>query len=240
MTDADPLGRAMYDHLTGRPAGELIYRDGGDIELHDVAGTYFTDPEEWSATWQQRLASLDGPVLDVGCGTGNYTTWLADRGREVVGIDSSPHAIQTTRHRGLQNAVVMDMFDLGFDRDLFAAVLVVGTQSGLAGSLPGVRAFLSDLARITTPDGTVIVDSYDPADLDSESFIGYRSDPRTGVARRTFHFEYDRPNGQREVGRNLSFVLFSPDRLRDVLVGTPWHLSAVWPQSTYYRARLEK
>jgi SAM-dependent methyltransferase len=240
MTPADPLGRAMHDHYTPGRAGELTYRDGSETERHDVAGTYFTDPTDWSPAWRRRLDSLDGPVLDVGCGTGKYAQWLAGSGRQVVGIDTSPKAIETARGRGLQAAFVMDMFALGFDRNRFRSALVVGTQSGLAGTLPGVRAFLTDLARVTTSDATAIVDSYDPAGLDPESFIGYRPDPRAGLARRAFHFEYDRPDGGREVGPTLSFVLFGPDRLRDVLVGTAWDLLAVWPQTGYYRAKLEK
>lgn len=230
----------MYDHVSDRPVGDLVYRDGAVTEPHDVVGTYLTDPADWSPAWRRRLASLDGPVLDVGCGTGKHATWLARGGREVVGIDSSPNAIQTARHRGLRNALVMDMFDLGFERDRFQSALVLGTQSGLAGSLPGVSAFLTDLARVTTGDATAIVDSYDPTGLDPDDFIGYRPDPRQGVARRSFHFEYDRPGGGREVGPALSFVLFGPDRLRDVLVGTPWELTAVWPESAYYRTKLEK
>lgn len=240
MTGADPLGRAMYDHQTDGPAGELVYRDGGVVEPHDVPDTYFTPPSAWDADWRRRLDALEGPVLDAGCGAGTYAIWLQARGREVVGIDASPHAVETARARGLDDARVMDLFDLAFEPDRFRSALVVGTQSGLAGSLPGVRAFLADLATVTAPDAVAVVDSYDPAGLDPDSFVGYRPDPRPGVARRAFHFEYTPPAGEREVGRSLAFVLFGPERLRDVLVGTPWSLAAVWPREAYYRAKLEK
>lgn len=241
MTGADPLGRAMYAHQTEGPAGSLVYRDGDDVEPHDVPATYFTPPSDWSADWRRRLGSLEGPVLDVGCGAGANAAWLEARGREVVAVDASPHAVRAARARGLEDVRVMDMFDLDFSGDRFRSVLVKGTQLGLAGSLPGVRAFLADLARVTDEAGVAIVDSYDPAGLDPETFIGYRPDPRRGVARRAFHFEYDPPDDDpRAVGRTLTFVLFGPERLRDVLVGTPWELADVWPREAYYRARLEK
>lgn len=240
MTGADPLGQAMYDHATGRTAGELVYRDGDDVEPHAVPDTYFTAPSDWDSDWKRRLGALDGPVLDVGCGAGTNARWLQDRGREVVAIDVSPNAVRAARHRGLEDARVMDLFDLDLPNGRFRSVLVKGTQLGLAGSLPGVRAVLSDLACVTDEAGVAIVDSYDPAGLDPESFVGYRPDPRAGIARRAFHFEYRRPDGEREVGRTLPFVLFGPERLRDVLVGTPWELDAVWPQAAYYRAKLEK
>lgn len=240
VSDADPLGRAMYDHQRGERSGELVYRDGGEAEVHDVRDTYFRPSEDWSDDWRRRLGALEGPVLDVGCGAGTNAAWLQDRGQEVVAIDVSPNAVRAAQARGIQDVSVMDMFDLDFPRDRFRSVLAKGTQLGLAGSLPGVQAILADLAVVTDRAGVAIVDSYDPAWLDPETFIGYRPDPRRGVARRVFHFEYRGPDGGREVGRTLSFVLFGPERLEDTLVGTPWELADVWPQEGYYRARLEK
>lgn len=230
----------MRDHVTDGPAGELRYRDGDDVEPHDVRGTYFTPAADWPDDWTRRLAVLPGPVVDVGCGAGQHARWLQDRGREVVAVDASPNAVAAARDRGVEDVREHDMFDLALPRDRFRSALVVGTQAGLAGSLAGVRAFLADLGRVTAPDGIAVVDSYDPGGLDPATFLGYRPDPRAGVARRTFHFEYEGPDGGREVGRSLSFVLFGPDRLRDVLVGTPWELDAVWPQEGYYRAKLAK
>lgn len=240
MTEADPLGRAMFDYQQGELVRELVYRDGDDIEVHDVAGTYFTSPEDWSTGWKRRLDELDGPVLDIGCGVGTNARWLEASGREVVAIDASPNAVRAARARGLEDVRVMDMFDLDVPNDRFRSVLVKGTQIGLAGSFPDIRAFLSDLAWITDEPGVAIVDSYDPTELDPETFIGYRPDPRAGVARRTFHFEYRRPDADPEIGRTLSFVLFSPERLREILGGTPWELAEVWPQEAYYRAKLTK
>lgn len=240
MTDADPLGRAMHDHVTDGPAGELVYRDGASIEAHDVPGTYLTGPPDWRAPWIRRLDALEGPVVDVGCGAGKHACWLQERGRTVVAVDASRGAIRAARARGVEDARVMDMFDLELQGRRFRSALVIGTQSGLAGSLPGVRTFLADLAAVTAEGAAAIVDSYDPAELDPASFLGYRPDPRPGVARRAFHFEYRRPDGVHEVGPTLPFVLFGPERLRDVLVGTPWELEAVWPREAYYRAKLAK
>lgn len=236
----DPLGRAMYEHATGGEPGELVYRDGADVEPHDVSATYFSPPSAWDPDWRRRLAELGGPVLDAGCGAGTTAAWLEANGRDVVAIDVSPHAVRTARAQGVGDVREMDLFELDFPPGRFRSVLAKGTQLGLAGSLPGVRAALADLARVTDGEGVAIVDSYDPAEIEPESFLGHRPDPRPGVARRTFHFEYRRPGGNREVGRSLSFVLYGPDRLRDVLVGTPWELAEVWPQATYYRAKLTK
>ncbi|MDH3060935.1 methyltransferase domain-containing protein, partial [Gordonia alkanivorans] len=38
-----------------------------------------------------------GPVLDVGCGPGTVTAYLADRGLDVTGVDLSPRMIENAR-----------------------------------------------------------------------------------------------------------------------------------------------
>jgi SAM-dependent methyltransferase len=42
---------------------------------------------------------VHGPVLDVGCGTGELSLFLARRGHDVLGIDLSPLAIRQAREK---------------------------------------------------------------------------------------------------------------------------------------------
>ncbi|WP_049969223.1 class I SAM-dependent methyltransferase [Haladaptatus cibarius] len=235
---ADPLGKAILDYQRGGLRGDCRYRDGADSQDSHIRENYFTPSAEWSDEWKSRLNALDSPIVDVGCGSGQYAEFLQKSG-EVVAIDVSPGAVEAATERGVEDARMMDMLELEFPRDGFQSALVNGTQIGLTQSLAGARDFLSDLARITDEDGVTIVDNYDPTKLDSERFFGYRPDPRRGVAHRTFHVEYVR-DGEREVGRNLHFVLFSPERLRDVTVGTPWRVAKVDADGVYYRSILRK
>lgn len=236
---ADPLGRAMLDYQHGGLRGECIHRDGATIWDAHIHGNYFQPPEDWHEDSLALLESLAGPVLDVGCGPGQHALWLQERGREVVGIDRSPGAIEAASERGVDDAHVMNMFEMNFPRDRFRSALVVGTQVGLAGSLAGVAAFCRDLAFVTDGHGVAVVHNYDPDRLDPEEFPGYRPDPRRGVARRTFHVEYDR-DGEREVGPALDFVLFGPDRLREATIGTPWRIANVRRRESTYKAVLGK
>lgn len=240
MTEHDPLGGAMLDFQRGEyEEGACRHVDGADEMRAHVYENYFTPREEWYEDTRSLLESLEGPVADVGCGAGQHALWFQDHGVEVVAFDVSPGAVRAARERGVEGARVLDMFAMDFPRDRFRTALVNGTQAGLAGSLPGVRALLSDLAFVTDESGVAVVDSYDPAAIDPDEFFGYRPDPRRGLARRAFHAEYER-GGEREVGRSLSFVLFSPDRLRDATVGTPWDLDEVIPREVYYKAVLTK
>ncbi|TYL39736.1 methyltransferase type 11 [Natronococcus pandeyae] len=239
---ADPLGRAMRDYQRGT-LGTLRYRDGATTQDGRVAEYYFESPEHWAderIAVLERIANRDGPVLDVGCGAGQYACWLQERGLEVTGIDASPHAVEAAREQGLENARVMDMFDLTFDPGRFATVQVFGTQLGLAASFAGVRELLGSVARITDEDGVAVVDNYDPNAI-ADDLLGYRPDPRDGVAHRCFHLEYE-PNDESEtvVGPTLHFLLFGPDRLADATIGTPWRVADIVREERTYVAVLEK
>ncbi len=238
MAETDPLGQAMLDYQRGGLRGECIHRDGATIWDADIHENYFKPPEDWHETTPALLDSLAGPVCDVGCGAGQHALWLQEHGREIVGIDRSPGAIEAATERGVNDARVMDMFELEFPRDRFRSALVVGTQIGLAGSLAGVAAFCRDLAYVTDERGVAVVHNYDPDRLDSK-FAGYRPDPRRGVARRTFHVEYER-DGEREVGRTLDFILFGPNRLREAIIGTSWRVADVSCRESTYKAVLKK
>ncbi|HET7323050.1 MAG TPA: class I SAM-dependent methyltransferase, partial [Halococcus sp.] len=161
MTEADPLGRAMCDYQCGGLRGECIHRDGTTVWDADIYENYFLPSENWHETTPELLDSLAGPVLNVGCGPGQHALWLQEHGREVVGIDRSPGAIEAATKRGVNDARVMDMFELDFPRDRFRSALVVGTQIGLAGSLAGVAAFCRDLAYVTDEQGVAVIHNYD-------------------------------------------------------------------------------
>src|SRR5436853_1953018 len=65
----------------------------------------------------EEAGEIQGPVLDVGCGTGEHVLYLARRGHDAWGVDSAPLAIEKARHKSVQRDiqatfVVADAFDL--------------------------------------------------------------------------------------------------------------------------------
>lgn len=58
-------------------------------------------------------------ILDLGCGDGDLTRQLAERGCQVVGVDSSPEMVEAARRLGL-DARVMDGHALAFEHEFDA------------------------------------------------------------------------------------------------------------------------
>ena len=88
-------------------AGPVVLRaDTGEALEFDLGRWH--DP----ATAEEReiLATVDGPVIDLGCGPGRLVARLASQRIPALGVDSSPSAIALARMRG---ATVLQ-------RDLFA------------------------------------------------------------------------------------------------------------------------
>jgi O-antigen chain-terminating methyltransferase len=64
---------------------------------------------QYEAYWPW-LERIEGPVLDVGCGAGEWLAFLGRRGKQAVGIDSNPHEVERCRKAGL-DAHRADAFD---------------------------------------------------------------------------------------------------------------------------------
>lgn len=229
---ADPFGRAIRDHYLGSREEPLIDRDGDETREHSIERWYFGEHSEdaWRDAW------MKGPLLDIGAGAGRDALYYQEQ-FETIAIEVSEHLVEILRDRGVHDARLANMFTLRshFDRDRFQSAHSIGTQVGLAGSMAGVRQFLDDLAFVTTPDATAVLDNYDPEKEATEDVFAFRDDPMPGLAYRIYHEEYEG-----EVGETLLFRLVSVDRLREATVGTPWEVTEIKYGGTQWRAILEK
>jgi hypothetical protein len=239
----DPYGRAIRDEYRGERDEPLLERYGDEaLEHASVESLYFgefstdCDDAEWVASW------LDGPLLDLGAGAGRHALYFQEQ-FETVAIEVSDYLVETMRDRGVADARRADMFALRdhFERDRSRSGLVIGTQMSLAGSIQGLRAFLGDVAHVTTSDATAVLDAYHPEWTAEFDVPGYRHDPTPGLAYGVQQFEYEG-----DLGKPLLFRLFGPDRLREATVGTGWDVRDIGrhpsdrEDAVQYRAALEK
>lgn len=149
----DPFGgRAPTSHerMTGLP-WDASYRDG---------------PAPWDVGPQPAIVQVaaeggfSGPVLDVGCGSGENALHLASQGLPVLGVDVAETALAIARHTAAEREVeaefaAVDAFALGSLGRRFATVL----DSGLFHTFDGDERsrYVASLASVTEHEGTLYV-----------------------------------------------------------------------------------
>jgi len=114
-----------------------------------------------------RYAERVQRVLDLGCGTGNHTVVLAERGFDMVGVDRSPDMLRLARGRG--SSARFEQGDIaGLDLgETFDAVLMMFAVLGYHATNADVQAALASARRHLRPGGLFICDVwYGPAVLD--------------------------------------------------------------------------
>jgi SAM-dependent methyltransferase len=141
------------------------------VVWHDVeCGGYLEDV----ALWRELAAAADGPVLDVGAGTGRIALDLAAQGIEVVALDSDAELLGALTERAAHGGLTVQTvcadarsFDLGDRR--FGLIAVPMQTLQLLGGADGRAAFLRAAARHLKPGGMVAaaladaLDSFDGA-----------------------------------------------------------------------------
>jgi SAM-dependent methyltransferase len=124
------------------------------------------EPNRWVA--QECAALPPGRALDVACGEGRNTLWLAGRGWQVTGVDFSAVALhragELAERAGVPDAVRWVRADLREYRpepDSFDLVMIVYLQLPADQRRTVVRQVAAGLA----PGGTLLVVAHDSANL---------------------------------------------------------------------------
>lgn len=94
-----------------------------------------------------------GRMLDVGCGTGAFVAWMAQRGWQAHGIDFDEKAVATARMYPGVTADVGDLHSQKFPDDHFDAV----TLSNVIEHVPNPPEVFAECRRILKPGGRLVM-----------------------------------------------------------------------------------
>ena len=87
--------------------------NGYDRSYREIPGLFGDVPEDMLQRFADRIAA-GGRVLDIGCGQGRNTIWLAQQGLRVGGLDPSAVALQTVRRLAADQRVEVETVHGGF------------------------------------------------------------------------------------------------------------------------------
>lgn len=130
---------------------------------HDVeCGGYAAD----LPVWERLAGGADGPVLELGCGTGRVALHLAARSNEVWGVDADASLLEALQARAATQglgvrAICADVRALDLDRE-FELILAPMQLLQMFGSAAARHATLERAAGHLAPGGRLAVAIVEP------------------------------------------------------------------------------
>ena len=158
---------------------ERIYRDKGDLQLEVLPKIVRA-----SKIFKQKNYRK---ILDLGCGTGKHSIYLAQKGFSVYATDLSSTGIDIAKQKAeslnLNNITFKqhDMRNIPFPNDFFAAVICTWTI--YHGTLEDIRKTIREIYRVLHPNGMLITDFLSTSDstygngqeIETNTFIGEKN-----------------------------------------------------------------
>ncbi|AZR73334.1 ubiquinone biosynthesis methyltransferase UbiE [Anoxybacter fermentans] len=97
-------------------------------------------------------------ILDVGCGTGNFSIKLAKKGCKVIGVDISDAMLEIARKKAKSNNLNitfynMNVYDLDFDDETFDAIFSMAAFEFIK---EPEKAF-KEMMRVLKPGGQLLI-----------------------------------------------------------------------------------
>lgn len=224
--DKDAYGWQIWDFYNGKDSYEIIERDDGWFGLSQGAKSYFSEYKDWNNREKRAMKHVKGKVLDIGCGAGRHSLWLQKKGFNVIGIDNSPLAIKVCKLRGLKDARVMPIDDIGkFKPKAFDTIIMFGNNFGLFGSFKKAKILLKKMHRITSDNAMIITESRDPYSTENKDHLSYHK----------FNRKRGRMSGQTRIriiygkhkGNWFDYLIASKKEIEKILKGTGWRIKKV-------------
>jgi 2-polyprenyl-3-methyl-5-hydroxy-6-metoxy-1,4-benzoquinol methylase len=155
----DVLGDAVLDYQKGNYTEDII--TFSSLAEEDVMPLpyLFRNFSAMPILEQKALQLCKGKVLDIGCGAGSHSLFLQKKGFEVVALDNSKGAIETSKLRGVKNTIQADIYD--FKNEKFDTLLLLMNGIGMVGTLNHLDQYFKHLKKLLHPGGQILLDSSD-------------------------------------------------------------------------------
>jgi len=224
LTDKqDAFGHEIYDYFKGeyrRPFTEIVERDDRYIDHSGGPAMYFSEYKKWPSFEKKAMRYAQGRVLDIGCGAGRCSLYLQGKGMDVVGIDNSPLVIEVCKQRGLKDARVVSISEIGPVLGTFDTVIMMGNNFGLFGSFKGARRLLKKMEKITSPQARIIAETNDAYKTDNPDHLSYHQyNKQRGrmVGQVRIRVRY-----KKYITPYFDYLMVSREEMKNILEDTGW------------------
>ncbi|WP_341215841.1 class I SAM-dependent methyltransferase [uncultured Wocania sp.] len=154
----DLFGNALLDYQNGNYTEDIITSTNISDEDALPLPYLFRGFKDMPILEQKVLKLAKGFVLDVGCGAGNHSLYLQEKGLKVKAIDISRGAIKVAKQRGVLYTEEKNILD---ETEAFDTILLLMNGTGIFQELSQVSKYLSHLKSLLKPNGQILIDSSD-------------------------------------------------------------------------------
>lgn len=118
----------------------------------------FVDEVETSLAFRMFKAKEGMKILDIGCGTGNFSFKLAKMGCKVVGVDISDEMLSIAKEKAERDGIEiefynMDVYDLDFTDESFDAAFSMAAFE----SIREPERAINEIFRVVKEKGSILV-----------------------------------------------------------------------------------
>jgi len=164
LTESEGLNRRANDErMRSEISGAYSARAAEYIELLGSVEAMHPSDAALVASWG---AQIDGPAVDVGCGPGHWTNFLAERGLDIRGVDLTPAFVEHARATypdvrfATGSVEALDASDASLGGVLAWYSLIHHTPDAMGSAL-------DEIARALRPGGRLLMGFFEGPVLDS-------------------------------------------------------------------------
>lgn len=113
--------------------------------------------DDWLESFDEMIMNCKKPILDLGCGSGNDTKYLIEKGKEVISCDQSQNAINNIKKNfpEVKDAICFNMLDgIPFEDASFEVIIADLCLHYF--DEEDTKAIVSEIRRILMPGGHLI------------------------------------------------------------------------------------